>query len=343
MVVAVDFNHTQIVAALVDERARILARRQSEVPRVSVRAGSSAVTGLVLEVAALAERGASEIKALGICVPGTVDPRSERVSMPQLKGWDRIALRQMIERGLEAAGIDIRTSAAEKRARAEKMTSAHPPIALSSDRLAAVAAEAWCGVARGKQNVVFLAVGERIEAGILAHGRIINGVAGKAGAAGWFALSEGFKSEYASRGCLEAEAAAPALVRRTIEEWTGSSVSALSHLTAADATQLTPPTIIRAARSGDPLALKVVTEVCGWIGRGVADLISLLNPEAVVIGGELGLALRPFFNQIRREARLWAHPVAAQQCRIVSSTLGQSAGLLGAARLAWWQVNPAAG
>ncbi len=172
----------------------------------------------------------------------------------------------------------------------------------------------------------FVKLDAGISAGIIADGRMLRGAGNIAGAAAWFALSEEFRDEYASRGCLETEAAGAALVRRTIEECHGGADSILSHLTVTDAAELTPAVIIRAARGGDALALKVITEACGWIGRGVAELISTLNPEVVVIGGELGLTLRPFLNLIRREARLWAHPTAARQCRILSSTLRQTAG-----------------
>jgi glucokinase len=334
----VEIGSQQVRAALVDERARLLAPRRIEIPRTTVRAGAAELTRLILELAAAPERGTSEIQAIGVSVLGAVDPRTHRVSLERLEGWDRIALRQMIERQLEQAGLDIRIPSSQRRARAEKTDSAHPAIVINSDRAACVAAEAWCGAARGKQHAVFLWIGAGIRAGVLVDGRVMHGAAGLAGAAGWFALSEGFKNEYVGRGCFETEAAAQALVWRTIEEWSGSSDSLLGRLTTADASQLTPEIVVRAARGGDGLALRVVTDVCGWIGRGAADLISAFNPEVLIIGGGLGLALRPFFNEIRREARLWAQPAAAKQCRIVGSSLGQRAGLLGAARLAAQQV-----
>jgi glucokinase len=229
----------------------------------------------------------------------------------------------------------------KRTARAEKSISAHPLIIINSDRATHAAGEAWCGVARGKQNLVFLKLDTGISAGIIIDGQVLQGAGSAAGMAGWFALSEEFRDEYSSRGCLETEGAGAALVRRTIEEWSGGADSLLGRVAASNAAELTPATIIRAARAGDALALKVITEACGWIGRGVADLISTLNPEVVVIGGELGLALRPFLNHIRREARLWAHPMAARQCRILSSTLRQTAGLLGAAQLAWMGISSA--
>lgn len=335
---AVDLSRGGIVAALVDERARVVTSRHAELPEAGGRAAVQALSSGLLETCAADERGESEIRAVGICIPGNVDQRAGRVTAPGLR-WDRVALREMIEQSIEASGVDVRRATSAKRARAERMDSALPVIALTSEAIAGVVAEQWCGAAEGKQHAVFVSVGRRIEAGIIAEGKIIQGAGGVAGAAGWFALSEGFREEYAQRGCLEAEAAASALVRRTIENWSGDTDSPLSRVVSEDPRHLTAETVIRAARSGDSLALGVVTDVCAWLGRGVAELISIFNPEVVMIGGELGVALRPYLNEVRREARLWAHPLAARQCRILSATLGKNTGLLGAARLAYQSLN----
>lgn len=330
---AMDLCRGGILAALVDERGRIVTSRQTELPEAGGKAAIKAVTKSLLEMCAAPERGAEEISAIGLCIPGSVDDKAARVSAPALK-WDRVALRELIERGIEDSGVNVRRSASAKGTRAEKSASAYPVIIVTSEAIASVVAEAWCGTAEGKEHIVFISIGRRIEAGIIAEGKVIRGAGGVAGAAGWFALSEGFREEYATRGCLETEAAAAALVRRAIEEWSDNADSPLSQLVSEDPARLTPETIIRAARSGDSLALRVVTDVCGWIGRGVAELISTFNPEIVIVGGELGVALRPYLSEVRREARLWAHPLAARQCRILSATLGKNTGLLGAAWIA---------
>jgi glucokinase len=335
---ALDLSQGAIVAALVDERARIVFSRRAELPETGGRAAVQAVTSGLLETCTTGERGESEIRAVGICIPGQVDHQAGRVTAPGLR-WDRLALRELIERHIEDSGVDVRRAASAKRARAEKLDSALPVITVTSEAIAGVVAEHWCGAAEGKQHAIFVSIGRRIEAGIMAEGKIIRGIGGVAGAAGWFALSEGFREEYAQRGCLETEAAAAALVRRTIEEWSGHADSHLSRVVSEDPTHLTAEIIIRAARGGDALALSVVTDVCSWLGRGVAELISTFNPEVVIIGGELGVALRPFLNEVRREARLWAHPLAARQCRILSATLGRNTGLLGAARMAGMSLN----
>ena len=207
-------------------------------------------------------------------------------------------------------------------------------MVINSRAAAMAAGEAWVGAARGKNNVVYLSIGEDVEAGILDR-RVAPGAGGMAGAAGWFALGENFKREFESRGCLTVEVAGGALKRRVVEGWDGGAKSVIGNLIKDDLTHLDDAAIIRAARGGDTLAINSVNETCRWIGRGVANLVSILNPDAIVIGGHVGLALKPYLDQIREEAVRWAMPDSARQCRIANATLGDKAALIGAARLAF--------
>src|SRR5262249_60365946 len=138
---------------------------------------------------------------------------------------------------------------------------------------------------------------------------------GWAGAAGWLALSESFKQEFESRGCLTAEAAGAALKRRVIEGWDGSAKSVIGHVIKDDMAHLDDAAIIRAARGGDALALTSVNATCRWIGRGVANLISILNPDVIVIGGRAGLMLIPFLDEIREEPGKWTMPASPRHMR----------------------------
>jgi glucokinase len=208
-------------------------------------------------------------------------------------------------------------------------------MVINSRAAAMAAGEAWVGAARGKNNVVYLSIGEDVEAGIIVDRRVAQGAGGMAGAAGWFALGENFKREFESRGCLTVEAAGGALKRRIIEGWDGGAKSVIGNLIKDDSAHLDDAAIIRAARGGDALALNSVNETCRWIGRGVANLVSILNPDAIVIGGQVGLTIKPYLDQIREEAVRWAMPASARQCRIAIAALGDKAALIGAARLAF--------
>ncbi len=339
LVIGVELDHARIVAALVNENGRVIEEHEVEMPQRTTRAAVAEMAKMIITLASSQARANSPVSAIGFSVAGLVDPPTGRVSMPGLKGWTRMPLQPMVEAVLTEAGIDIRVSANEKRARAKHSASAHPAMVTSSRAAAVAAGEAWVGAARGKENVVYLQIGEEIEAGIFAGGRVMHGASGLAGAAGWLAVGENFKQEFESRGCLATEAAMGALKRRAIEEWDGSVNSVIGQLLRTNARRIDVATIIRAARGGDGLALKVVNETCRWIGRGVANLISILNPDAVVIGGRAGLMLKPYFDEIGEESGRWAMPAAAKQCRIVSATLGEGAGLIGAARLGFLKTG----
>ena len=89
-----------------------------------------------------------------------------------------------------------------------------------------------------------------------------------------------------------------------------------------------------AARGGDPAARHAVHETVEWLAMGIANLISVLNPQVVVLGGGLMQAADLFLEPLRHAVRRWAQPLAVEQCRIELTRLGEDAALFGAARLA---------
>lgn len=190
------------------------------------------------------------------------------------------------------------------------------PVFIDSDRSGYVLGEAWLGAARGLSHAVFVAIGTGIGVGILSHGRLVTGSGGIAGAAGWFALDPRWRDDYGGTGCWEAEAAGPGVAARA---------------GMADGQQ-----VVLAARGGDKGAIAVLERAADYTAMGVANLISLLNPEAVVMGGGFLLgAADLMLDRIKTGITRWAQPIAASRCRIELSQLGETAGLLGAARLAF--------
>lgn len=187
-------------------------------------------------------------------------------------------------------------------------------VVIGSDRIGCVLAEQWLGVARGLRDIVFVAVGTGIGVGIVSGGRPIEGAHGIAGAAGWMVVGGPWKREYTATGGWETEAAGPAVARRAGME-------------SAEA-------VVAAARAGNEAALDALQQAADYLALGIASLISLLDPDMVVLGGGLMQASDLMLERIRSQALRWTQPIAAGVVRIEKTALGEDAGLLGAARLA---------
>lgn len=302
-VVALDFGGTKLAVAAVAPDGRVLARAKAPVCHEGVAAcarQAAEMAGAGLQQAGLTWPG---IASAGACVPGIYYADRGEAWAPNLWGWDAVPLRDELSAVIPA------------------------PVTIDSDRSAYVLGEAWLGAARGLTDVVFLAIGTGIGAGILSGGRVIRGAQGIAGAVGWFALKPGRNELYRRTGCFESEAAGPVVARRYAER-TGSTQS------------LAAEAVCAAARSGDADAITVLEETAVWLGMGIANLISTLNPQMVVLGGGLMHAGDLMIDTIRRTVLDWAQPLAARDARIELSRLGEDAGLMGAARLALDSVDP---
>jgi glucokinase len=189
------------------------------------------------------------------------------------------------------------------------------PALLEYDGQACAAGEHWMGAARGVNNVVMLVIGTGIGAGIICDGRVYRGSDGLAGAIGWLSCGPNSGS---GRGrprvpALESVVAGPAIARRGRRR------------RAED--------VLAAAASGNARARSVIASTADLLGRAVADLVSLLNPDLVVLGGGVGAGLGSrLLPRIRTTVRDHAQPISAKRVRIVVSELGTDAGLFGAAR-----------
>lgn len=311
----IDVGGTKIASALFTEDGRICAKR-----RIPIDTGSAEkpVRQIVLLIRGLEdkarERG-GELRALGLCIPGVVFARTGRVWAPNIPGWDRFPLLDRL-----AAETDV-------------------PLVLDSDRSAYVLGEQWCGAARAKQDVVFLAVGTGIGAGILSGGRLIRGSRDIAGAVGWFALDPRFKSEYAAMGCFEAEASGGSIGRKAREFLAAGEPTSMRAAVKGRTRNVTSRTVVESARKGDPLARHILDTAVVYLAMGIANIVSILNPEMIVLGGGLFQAADLLLEPVRREFRRWGQPLAAKKVKIELSVLGENAGLYGAAKLAWDRIG----
>ncbi len=309
LVVALDIGGTKIAGAVVDAQGRVYAKVRLPADRRDHRQSVAQVVRAARQAVSACGAQWSAIEAAGAAVPGIYFTSTGEVWAPNLPGWERVPLRRILEAEL---GL---------------------PAVVDSDRSACVLGEQWLGAARDLTDVVFLTVGTGIGAGILTGGRICRGAEGIAGAVGWLPLSPQPCELYRAVGCFEAEAAGPAVARRG-QELAARTAGRLLDLAGGRADRITAEIVVEAARQGDEPARQVLAETGRWLGRGLAALVSLLNPQLIVLGGGLMQAADLLLEEARREMLAWAQPLAARSVRIELSHLGEDAALLGAARLA---------
>ena len=233
--------------------------------------------------------------SIAVDVPGLAWPDGS-VWAPNIRGWKRCPLGRILRRRFKL------------------------PVLVESDRNAFVVGESWRGAARHCSDVVFLIVGTGIGAGILSGGQLLRGHGELAGAVGWLAVGDAFLPRYEFTGCLEAHAAGPAIA---------SAASRVLHR------RVSAREVALMARGGNKAAREILQEAGRHLGRALANLVSTLNPEIIVIGGGVAEAGDLLLGPAREEMNRWAQPLAAKQVRVVRSRLQANAGLLGAARLAW--------
>ncbi len=299
-----DLGGSKLSAALIDRRGKILARMTEPVEHFSA---SAPVEQICRSAAALSGSCPRPVRfrAAGVAVPGLVR-HTGTVWAPNLPGWRRIPLARLLKRRLRV------------------------PVVVESDRNAAVLGEAWRGAARGKSDVIALIVGTGIGAGILSGGALVRGAHELSGCAGWMALGEEQSRESRRVGWLEALVAGPGIARAARQQKTSRG-------------QITALDLARIARRGDTRARKLFARVGRLLGLAVANLISLFDPEVIVLGGGLAGAADLYFRPLRKTALERCQPLAGQQVQIRVSRLGSDANLLGVAQLAWEAARRGAG
>jgi predicted NBD/HSP70 family sugar kinase len=198
---------------------------------------------------------------------------------------------------------------------------------------AAIVAENWVGAARGSRHAVVLKIGERVFAGILLDGRYWAGAHGLAGSAAWLALNPVERQDYRKFGSLAAEVSNKGIARRL--SWriqAGDSSAVLER--AGDLESITAMHVFDGARSGDGVSISVVRDTAKYIGMAVANLASCLDPEIVVLSGEVAAAGDLLLEPVRQECARRLPPGMVEQVRLEISPLGEDGVAIGAARLA---------
>ncbi|MBE0433457.1 ROK family protein [candidate division WOR-3 bacterium] len=295
-IVGVDVGGTNIAAALV--RGRRISRRiaadtfaQGGFER-SLRQIKSAIAPLHRDA-----------RSIGIGVAGIIDSHRGVVRYsPNLRGWSDVPLAKILRAEFDR------------------------PVRILNDTNAICLGEWKFGVARGHDNVFLFSIGTGVGGAAICEGKLLFGANGFAGEFGHTVIDhQGPKCVCGLRGHVERYAGAKFIVARA------RSKMARQKSVLAEYEVLTPEIIARAARRGDRVAREVFAETGYYIGTGVSNLLALFDPEIVVIAGGIARAGSILFTPIRKAARSMVMGAEHRRFKIVPASLGDDAGILGAA------------
>jgi glucokinase len=305
-VFAVDLGGTHLRIGLVDDAGKIHQQLKRQTPKDD---SPYAVVDALAHVADEWRNGdRAPIVAASLMVPGAVNSAQSIVlQAPNLPSLLNFELKAALQDRLRW------------------------PVVLENDANAAAMGEMWMGAARGCRDVVSVTLGTGVGGGVVLGGQLWRGAHGAAGEIGHTTVDPfgGLKCKCGNTGCLELFASATAIVRMTRE---GRSEFPQTMLTCEE---LTAEKVYEAGRKGDELALSVFKRCGKYLGVGLANLMSLIDPEIIVISGGVVNGWDLFAPDMYREVSERAFRATAQQVRIARAECGDNAGLLGAARLAF--------
>ena len=257
--------------------------------------------------AKMAEKNISvgEVKGVGLGVPGAV--LEDRYVKPcvNLNGWGGDVAGQLSD----LCGF---------------------PVKAANDANVAALGEMWKGGGQGYENVVFVTLGTGVGGGIVLNGKLMSGVHGAAGEIGHLKVRayEMDACGCGKHGCLEQYASATGIVREANRRLIGlSTPSALRELE-----KVTAKDVFDCAKAGDALALDVVKLFGDMLGRALANVSCVCDPDVFVIGGGVSAAGQIILDAVQEAFIRYAFP-AAEETRFELATLGNDAGICGAARL----------
>ncbi len=312
---AIDLGGTKLAAALFTEEGKILSTEKHNLEhRVGQEVGKL-VCDTILSFIRTADDSGDKVKAAGISVPGISNSGTGTVWAPNIPGWTDYPL------------------LAEVKAITGKI-----PVTIDSDRACYVLGEKWHGNARDCRNVIYLAVGTGIGAGILINDEILRGNNDIAGAVGWMALSAPFESKFTGIGCFEYYASGEGIAR-SARELLSQDSGYKGELRLKPSDSITSYDVFSAFEKNDVIAVRVIDKCIEFWGMAAANFISLFNPEKIIFGGGVFGPAKKFLPLIRDEAEKWAQPVSITRVTFDVSRLGGDAGIHGAAYLALRKVQ----
>ena len=307
--VGVDVGGTRIACGLVERKGRII----KDAKRPTPKSGPFSVVDAIIELAEEVQAGvqSSEVAGVGIGLPAQID-----------------FLKQSIEfcTNLPLAGVDVRSLV---------MSRSRQEVTIDNDGNLAAFGESRYGAGLGTRDFVMITLGTGVGGGLFIDGEPYRGSRGLGGEIGHMVIDlDGPPCPCGGTGHIESYLGRPAIAARGREAAQGAGGEAILRAGGGSADAVTAEAVVIASNMDDPVAREILLEAGEILGRAFVGLVNLLNPKLIVVGGGIGESCGFL---VERAAEVVASESLAgrRDVRIVQAELGNDAGILGAAALAF--------
>ena len=308
VIAGIDIGGTKTAIALENSFGERVAART-----LPTQTDAFAMIGQISDsIDAMLNENQAELTAVGIACPSPLDIENGLVMSPSnLRDWANFPIVKLFKDRFNV------------------------PVVLENDANAAALGEYVHGAGRGYKNIVYVTVSTGIGGGIILNGEIYHGVGAGAGELGHTIVQpDGFPCNCGSIGCVETICAGVHIARRAQEKLANGAVSLMNEMV-ADINEVSAKTVVEAARRGDKSAIEIWDETCKFLAIGIANAITLLAPEAVVIGGGIAAATgEMLFAPLLQLIPKYVSMIPADKIVILPAELGSESGVCGALVLA---------
>ena len=309
--IGLDVGGTTFKAGVVDEQGKIL--HKDAMPTGIERPYQEIIADMALlckKVAADAGIAMEEIESIGVGVPGLFDNKTGRIPFCTNLGWHDIPFVEEMKKHLDTKVVG------------------------DNDATVAGLAEAVAGVSAGVSDSVFLTLGTGVGGGIIIGGKPYSGAHGCGSEIGHMMIRmRGEKCTCGCFGCFERYASATAIIREAKKALEENPESSMMEKCGGDPEKINAKIVIDAAREGDAAAKAVFDEYVYALAVGIINIINMLDPEVIVLGGGVSAAGSFLLDAVREAVKPMVFFKTMPYARIELAQLGNDAGIIGAAFL----------
>ncbi len=309
--IGIDLGGTNIKAGVVDESGRILAqayaKTQAQRPYRDIVKDMAGCVTMSMNHIGISQ---DEVRAIGIGIPGLARREDGTVIFCPNLGWKDIPLREEFRKYIDK------------------------PVIIDNDATVAGYAESIAGVSRGYPCSVFLTLGTGTGGGIVIDGKPWSGRHGVGSELGHMTIAlEGVPCTCGNNGCAERYTSANAIIRMARQECMAFGDSMMMKLAGGDIDRINAKTVFDAAKAGDAAAFRVFDRYCDYLAITINNIICLLDPDMIVLGGGVSHAGEFLLEHVRQKVIRYVLYKELPFAEIRLASLGNDAGIIGAAML----------